>query len=273
MLRNRGKGSCFRRCWCWLPLVSLCSACCLPAVDGRAFVELSRVHVGFGADFSALMHHRFRLFASSGLHQTTVRIDPCLNACGLDAKCHVSLHVANCICPDGYEGDPFRQCTIRMNTPPPRPEPKDPCYPSPCGTNARCRLASGDGAVCECIENYFGNPYESCRPECVRSGDCCKSLACFENRWKDPCPGVCGRNAECPAWSITRPSAPVRTACEATRSSSVCVRKFRHHHPIRATRHRAARTRYAASRTATPCASVCPSSAAARSVAVAIRSV
>ncbi|ETN60100.1 dumpy [Anopheles darlingi] len=124
-------------------------------------------------------------------------VDPCLNACGLEAKCHVSLHVANCICPEGYEGDPFRQCTIRMNTPPPRPEPKDPCYPSPCGTNARCRLASGNGAVCECIENYFGNPYESCRPECVSNGDCQKSLACINNRCKDPCPGVCGRNAEC----------------------------------------------------------------------------
>uniref|UniRef100_A0A6E8W1C0 Dumpy n=1 Tax=Anopheles coluzzii TaxID=1518534 RepID=A0A6E8W1C0_ANOCL len=124
-------------------------------------------------------------------------VDPCLNACGSDARCHVSLHVANCFCPDGYEGDPFRACTLKITTPPPQTEPRDPCYPSPCGVNARCRPANGETAICECIENYFGNPYESCRPECVANGDCQKSLACINNRCKDPCPGVCGRNAEC----------------------------------------------------------------------------
>uniref|UniRef100_A0A182TBL0 EGF-like domain-containing protein n=1 Tax=Anopheles maculatus TaxID=74869 RepID=A0A182TBL0_9DIPT len=94
-------------------------------------------------------------------------------------------------------GDPFSRCYEIVTTPPPLAEPRDPCYPSPCGINARCRPANGGTAICECIENYFGNPYETCRPECVSNGDCQKSLACINNRCKDPCPGVCGRNADC----------------------------------------------------------------------------
>lgn len=38
--------------------------------------------------------------------------DPCINACGQNAKCSVSLHVARCSCVDGLVGDPFVSCHI-----------------------------------------------------------------------------------------------------------------------------------------------------------------
>ncbi|EAT34892.1 AAEL012905-PA [Aedes aegypti] len=122
--------------------------------------------------------------------------NPCSNVCGTNAECRVSLHVANCICPSGYTGNPFVHCSVEIATPPPPRTPEDPCDPSPCGTNARCRPVDGS-AVCECIENYFGNAYVACRPECVSNSECSRDTACIQNRCKDPCPGVCGYNAEC----------------------------------------------------------------------------
>lgn len=36
-----------------------------------------------------------------------------------------------------------------------------------------------------------------CRPECVQNIDCPKNQVCFNNKCKDPCPGLCAREAEC----------------------------------------------------------------------------
>lgn len=36
--------------------------------------------------------------------------DPCSGACGLNAKCSVFNHIAQCSCVDQYIGDPFVQC-------------------------------------------------------------------------------------------------------------------------------------------------------------------
>jgi hypothetical protein len=71
-----------------------------------------------------------------------------------------------------------------------------PCIPNPCGTNAQCREQNGAGA-CSCIDQYIGNPYEGCRPECVLNSDCPSNRACLQNKCQDPCPGTCGQNAEC----------------------------------------------------------------------------
>lgn len=76
------------------------------------------------------------------------------------------------------------------------PEPVTPCIPSPCGTNAVCREHNGAGA-CTCLSEYYGNPYEGCRPECLVNSDCTSNKACIANKCKDPCPGICGPNAEC----------------------------------------------------------------------------
>lgn len=74
--------------------------------------------------------------------------------------------------------------------------PIDPCNPSPCGGNAVCKERNGVGS-CSCLSEYFGDPYTGCRPECVQNSECDRSRACINNKCKDPCPGVCGINAEC----------------------------------------------------------------------------
>lgn len=72
----------------------------------------------------------------------------------------------------------------------------NPCYPNPCGANAVCREQNNAGS-CTCIQDYIGNPYEGCRPECVLNSDCPSNKACIRNKCSDPCPGTCGQNAEC----------------------------------------------------------------------------
>lgn len=75
-------------------------------------------------------------------------------------------------------------------------EVSNPCEPSPCGQNALCQERNGAGS-CKCLDDYQGNPYEGCRPECVLSSDCPTNKACSRNRCVDPCPGVCGFQAQC----------------------------------------------------------------------------
>lgn len=77
----------------------------------------------------------------------------------------------------------------------PIPTPIDPCRPSPCGPNAQCRVI-GDSPSCSCLAEFIGSP-PNCRPECISNGECSNALACINRKCKDPCPGVCGANAEC----------------------------------------------------------------------------
>ena len=141
-------------------------------------------------------------------------VDPCPGVCGYHATCHVTNHLAQCTCDPGYTGDAFIGCT-RITTrksigtfqkdgisnlnllPAPAPtEVIDPCNPSPCGQNAICTARQRAGA-CRCIPEYFGDPYVACRPECTINADCPSSLACVSLHCVDPCPGVCGVNAQC----------------------------------------------------------------------------
>lgn len=78
----------------------------------------------------------------------------------------------------------------------PKEIPRHPCNPSPCGPNAICREKNGAGS-CTCVNEYYGDPYLGCRPECVMNTDCATDRACFNNKCVDPCPGTCGQNAEC----------------------------------------------------------------------------
>lgn len=73
---------------------------------------------------------------------------------------------------------------------------RDPCNPTPCGSNAICREQNGAGS-CSCITNYIGDPYTGCRPECTINAECPSNQACIQQKCKDPCPGTCGINAEC----------------------------------------------------------------------------
>ena len=78
----------------------------------------------------------------------------------------------------------------------PAPDIIDPCRPSPCGINAECRERNG-AASCKCLPGLQGNPYIECKPECTINSECPDNRACIQNKCKDPCPGVCGRNAFC----------------------------------------------------------------------------
>lgn len=142
--------------------------------------------------------------------------DPCPGSCGTYATCVVQNHQPSCKCYDGYTGDPYSAC---MPTPSNariivklekfcfdhtsnfvlvqrEPEHVDSCNPSPCGVNAECNVRNNAGS-CTCLPDYFGDPYHECRPECVLNTDCPKTRSCLNNKCKDPCPGMCGLNAEC----------------------------------------------------------------------------
>ena len=122
-------------------------------------------------------------------------IDPCPGVCGSHASCFVTNHLPLCKCDPGYTGDAFVACT-RITTPPVPTEVIDPCNPSPCGTNAICSDRQR-AAACQCIPEYFGDPYVACRPECTINPECPSDKACKNLKCIDPCPGLCGLNAEC----------------------------------------------------------------------------
>ena len=72
----------------------------------------------------------------------------------------------------------------------------DPCYPNPCGPNSNPPRNIGDRCDCRCQPGMIGSP-PNCRPECVVNTECAKSEACLNNKCVDPCPGLCGVNAQC----------------------------------------------------------------------------
>lgn len=73
--------------------------------------------------------------------------------------------------------------------------PKNPCNPSPCGSNSQCREIN-NRAICTCLPSMIGSP-PSCRPECVIDMECDLSQSCQQQKCVNPCIGVCGHNAEC----------------------------------------------------------------------------
>lgn len=86
-------------------------------------------------------------------------------------------------------------CVLLSAPQPVLDEVKDPCVPSPCGAFSTCRNFGGQ-ASCSCSPGYIGSP-PNCRPECVTNQDCISSLACINQKCKDPCLGSCGQNARC----------------------------------------------------------------------------
>lgn len=70
------------------------------------------------------------------------------------------------------------------------PIPQNPCQPSPCGPNSKCRVVN-DIAVCSCIDEYIGSP-PNCRPECTVNSECPSSKACHKFKCSNPCAGTCG---------------------------------------------------------------------------------
>ena len=122
-------------------------------------------------------------------------IDPCPGTCGINAQCQVRSHIPICTCNTGYIGDPFTEC--RLKPLPIAPVlPSDPCEPNPCGEYSNPPRVSGDRCDCSCRPGMLGSP-PNCRPECVLNSDCPTTKACQQQKCIDPCPGVCGVNAQC----------------------------------------------------------------------------
>lgn len=108
---------------------------------------------------------------------------------------------------------------------PREPERRDPCYPTPCGNNAHCRVEN-DRAICECVRDYHGNPYDGCRPECTGNSDCSMSKACIRNKCQDPCIGVCGTEAICTVSNhIPVCSCPIGTTGDAFKHCVIIVER------------------------------------------------
>lgn len=120
-------------------------------------------------------------------------VNPCVNRCGINAECHVINHNPICACIASYTGDPFTKCypqTVLISE-----TYNEPCVPSPCGPFSECK-DNGGIASCSCTLNYIGAP-PSCRPECSVNTDCLPSMACINEKCRNPCPGSCGLNAHC----------------------------------------------------------------------------
>lgn len=126
-------------------------------------------------------------------------IDPCPGTCGLSAICQVVNHNPICSCPVKMTGDPFTRCIPIVEQP--VIQPTDPCIPTPCGPHSQCQVVN-DSPSCSCLAEFIGSP-PNCRPECISNSECANHLACVNQKCKDPCPGVCGRNAECRVVSHT----------------------------------------------------------------------
>lgn len=117
-----------------------------------------------------------------------------------------------CSCPAGFTGNAFIECRSnpskkmvimvlhiykfkKIDLSFIGPVISNPCNPSPCGPNSRCREVNNQ-AVCSCIIGFIGQP-PSCRPECVTNSDCARHEACINQKCVDPCLGTCGINAQC----------------------------------------------------------------------------
>lgn len=119
--------------------------------------------------------------------------DPCPGVCGLNALCHVNNHSPYCQCQPSYTGNPFLTCKPIVDAI--TPIQKSSCHPSPCGPYAECH-ENGGTPSCVCLPNYLGSP-PNCHPECLTSSECLPRKACIKQKCIDPCPGLCGSQAEC----------------------------------------------------------------------------
>ncbi|CAB4059878.1 unnamed protein product [Lepeophtheirus salmonis] len=142
-------------------------------------------------------------------------INPCIenNPCGTSAQCKVKRHEANCICPAGYNGDPYSNCApiqdleckydtdCSSNEACINNQCIDPCTINrPCGTNAEC-LTTNHRSFCKCPPNHAGDPHASCyKYECRISDDCPFDKTCLNEKCVDPCDTTrCGSKAICKA--------------------------------------------------------------------------
>ncbi|CAL8109614.1 unnamed protein product [Orchesella dallaii] len=142
--------------------------------------------------------------------------DPCVNACGSGAICHVRNHFPRCHCPEGSTGDPFYKCvplfsgilTSSSSASNSKDTNEMNCGGrfSPCGPNSVCQ-ATSSYFVCACPNNFVGDPYsmrgcyrENGHQQCGKDEDCPHYLACLRHQGcVNPCDvsNVCQPGRSC----------------------------------------------------------------------------
>lgn len=147
--------------------------------------------------------------------------DKCLNPCthgptqcGREAECLAQNHRANCVCPQGTQGNPLISCVrgvCQYNEDCRDDEACDRlnrvcrpvCDADSCAPTARCE-GHRHQPVCTCQPGTTGNPYVECagyrdQPQCVTDSDCPSQLACVNARCENPCAksDVCAPQQTC----------------------------------------------------------------------------
>ncbi|XP_036344722.1 fibrillin-3-like, partial [Rhagoletis pomonella] len=142
--------------------------------------------------------------------------DPCADksACGRNALCTVSDHRMLCYCPDGYEGEPSKECVQFECAQDADCEPnkrcdagkcRNPCLEyGACGVNAQCRVVDRK-PQCSCPPDYFGSPETECRPldggcanhPCGANSKCTEVPGGYECACLDGCMGDAHKGCVC----------------------------------------------------------------------------
>lgn len=148
--------------------------------------------------------------------------NPCVNACGSGAVCHIRNHFPRCLCPEGTTGDPFYKCvplfseligSSTVNPSQHNNSNRDKGKPidcggedSPCGPNTLCQASRGH-FVCACPNNFAGDPYstEGCSKKdgylkCDKDPDCPHFMTCLRHQGcVNPCDvkNVCQEGRSC----------------------------------------------------------------------------
>uniref|UniRef100_A0A1A9ZCQ3 EGF-like domain-containing protein n=1 Tax=Glossina pallidipes TaxID=7398 RepID=A0A1A9ZCQ3_GLOPL len=122
--------------------------------------------------------------------------DPCTDkqVCGSNALCTVTDHRMLCYCPDGYDGEPTKECVqfecqhdndCESNKKCDKGKCRNPCLEyGACGSNAQCRVVNHK-PQCSCPPDFFGNPLTECQP--LKGG--CASNPCGINSRCSEVPG------------------------------------------------------------------------------------
>lgn len=125
-------------------------------------------------------------------------------------------HRANCVCPQGTQGDPLISCISglcqynedcadheacdRLNR-----VCRPVCDDQSCGKNAMCHGRKHQ-PTCTCRDGTVGNPFVECntqrdppKPDCTIDTECASQLACINQRCENPCARsqICSRDQTC----------------------------------------------------------------------------
>lgn len=159
-------------------------------------------------------------------------VDACSKLqCGPNALCVSNDHRSNCICADGYNGNPSdlyagcqpEQRVVKQGTCETNGDCKpgfvcamdnsgtkscvDPCYTVVCGSHESCKIDKAGNPVCNCKDSFVWNPVSSsCEkpsiPDCTRDDECHHIASCTPDVLGVlKCAPVCAEYT-CPANSI-----------------------------------------------------------------------